>query len=193
MREANIINSNYDLSKLDALEPHAWEAKDLISKMFSRNPKLRPDATSVMIHPFFWPPEKRLAFLLDVSDHFEAEPREPPSPHLQLLETNTAGVLGPDWYQRIDQILIDNLGKYRKYSGQKMLDLLRALRNKKHHYQDLPKEVQDHLGGLPEGFLNYFLGRFPGLLGHCYYTVKECGLEQTTRFGGYFRAPEEHA
>ena len=83
-----------------------------------------------MIHPFFWLPEKRLNFLVDVSDHFEWEPRDPPSYHLQVLEHNAANVMGANFLRRLDRAFVDTLGKQRKYTGTKMLDLLRALRNK---------------------------------------------------------------
>ena len=83
-----------------------------------------------MIHPFFWSAEKRLNFLVDVSDHFEWEPRDPPSHDLQILEATGPEVLGTDFLRRLDKAFIDTLGKQRKYTGSKMLDLLRALRNK---------------------------------------------------------------
>ena len=84
----------------------------------------------VMIHPFFWSAEKRLNFLVDVSDHFEWEPRDPPSSNLQMLESVAPQVLGTDFLRRLDRAFIDTLGRQRKYVGVKMLDLLRALRNK---------------------------------------------------------------
>lgn len=84
----------------------------------------------MLTHPYFWPPASRLSFLQDVSDRFEVEPKEPPSPLLIRLEQNAHLVVGPDWYKRIDKSLLDNLGKYRKYDGASVRDLLRALRNK---------------------------------------------------------------
>ncbi len=86
-----------------------------------------------MIHPFFWSAEKRLNFLVDVSDHFEWEQREPPSAHLLRLEAAAPHVLqaaGGDFLRRLDRAFVDTLGKQRKYQGTKLLDLLRALRNK---------------------------------------------------------------
>lgn len=83
-----------------------------------------------MIHPYFWSPSKRLGFLQDASDRFEVEERDPPSALLQRLEQNAVQIIGPDWYKRIDRILVENLGKYRKYDGSRIRDLLRALRNK---------------------------------------------------------------
>ena len=84
----------------------------------------------MLMHPYFWTPSQRLAFLQDASDRFEIEERDPPSPLLKVLERSAAKVVGPDWYRRIDRMLLDNLGKYRKYDGGSIRDLLRALRNK---------------------------------------------------------------
>ncbi|KAK6052348.1 hypothetical protein COOONC_10147 [Cooperia oncophora] len=35
------------------------------------------------------------------------------------------------------------------------------MRNKKHHYRELPEEVQKSLGRIPNEFLCYFTSRFP--------------------------------
>lgn len=83
-----------------------------------------------MAHPFFWTTTQRLAFLQDASDRFEIEERDPPSPLLQTLETDAANVIGKDWYKRIDRVVVNDLGRYRKYDGKRVRDLLRALRNK---------------------------------------------------------------
>jgi serine/threonine-protein kinase/endoribonuclease IRE1 len=149
----------------------------------------RPDATNVMIHPFFWSADKRLQFLVDVSDHFEFEVRDPPSPHLQILEDNAQQILGVDFLRRLDKQFVDTLGKQRKYTGSKMLDLLRALRNKRNHYQDMPENVKEHVGPLPEGYLHYWASKFPLLLLHGYYVVTSCQLQQNPRFKSYFAPP----
>jgi serine/threonine-protein kinase/endoribonuclease IRE1 len=146
-----------------------------------------------MLHPFFWSPAKRLNFLVDVSDQFEWEPRDPPSAKLRILE-DVAGpeTIGPsgDFLKKLDRAFIDTLGKQRKYTGNKMLDLLRALRNKKNHYQDMPDHVKKLVGPLPEGYLQYWVCRFPMLLLQCYFTVKHCDMAQEPRFRPYFEEPE---
>jgi len=102
-----------------------------------------------------------------------------------MLESRGPEVLGGDWYKRLDKAFIENLGKYRKYNGASILDLLRALRNKKHHYQDLPGNVQVALGPLPQGFLSYFTSRFPLLLLHAYYLAK-AELSHENIFHAYY-------
>jgi len=56
--------------------------------------------------------------------------RDPKEPGLVALETNAIKVVGPDWHKRLDRVFNENLGKYRKYDGRSVQDLLRALRNK---------------------------------------------------------------
>lgn len=68
----------------------------------------------------------------------------------------------------------------------RLLDLLRALRNKRYHYADMPEDVKRRVGPLFEGYLNYWCRKFPRLLMTCYEVVHECGLESSDRFKGYF-------
>lgn len=83
-----------------------------------------------MIHPFFWNPARRLAFLQDASDRFEIMCRDPREPELIELEKGAFSVVGNDWHSRLDKVFIENLGKFRKYDGKSVQDLMRALRNK---------------------------------------------------------------
>ncbi|KAI9824338.1 MAG: bifunctional endoribonuclease/protein kinase ire1 [Phylliscum demangeonii] len=189
MREANIVKGQYNLSQLQELANYGYEATALIEAMLDHNPRRRPDAHTVMIHPFFWSAEKRLNFLVDVSDHFEWEPRDPPSANLQALEETALEVLGTDFLKRLDRAFIETLGKQRKYTGSRMLDLLRALRNKKNHFEDMPEHVRAHVGPLPEGYLQYWTVRFPMLLLQCYYVIVRCRLEELPRFKAYFALP----
>jgi hypothetical protein len=49
---------------------------------------------------------------------------------LVMLEAGAVDVVGKDWYSRLDKTVTSNLGKYRKYKGNSVRDLLRAMRNK---------------------------------------------------------------
>ncbi|KAH0300328.1 kinase-like protein, partial [Aureobasidium melanogenum] len=159
MRELNIKKNNLqNMHKLD-LGSDSEEPRQLITAMLAHNPEDRPSAQQVLCHPFFWSPKKRLDFLCDVSDHFEHEPRDPPSPHLCYLESYSDMVISTskdkDWQRKLDRQFLDTLGKQRKYNGTKMLDLLRALRNKKNHYEDMSADVKKRV---PDFAYGLFLG-----------------------------------
>ena len=186
MREVNIRKGKYNLQHLDALGDVAFEAHDLISSMLCANPKERPTAREVMSHPFFWPAKKRLAFLCDVSDHFEKEPRDPPSEALSELERWAPHTIRGDFLKSLPKDFVESLGKQRKYTGAKMLDLLRALRNKKNHYEDMSDSLKRAVGPLPEGYLGFWTRRFPNLLISCWNVVYSVQWDDADRFREYY-------
>lgn len=151
-----------------------YESIDLISKIISHDPSQRPNTGKILKHPLFWSFSKRLEFLLKVSDRFEIEKRDPPSPLLLKLEEHAKAVHNGNWHKLLnDDEFMDNLGKYRKYSPEKLMDLLRAMRNKYHHYNDMPESLQLKMAPLPDGFYKYFNDKFPKLLMEIYYVVEE--------------------
>jgi serine/threonine-protein kinase/endoribonuclease IRE1 len=186
MREVNIRKGYFNLGLLDVLGDFAWEAKDLIGAMLNSDPKRRPSARDVMAHPFFWSAKKRLAFLCDVSDHFEKEPRDPPSPALATLESFASGVTKGDFLRILPKDFVDSLGKQRKYTGSRLLDLLRALRNKKNHYEDMPDSLKRSVGPLPDGYLAFWTVKFPKLLLVCWNVVYDVEWDSTDRFREYY-------
>jgi serine/threonine-protein kinase/endoribonuclease IRE1 len=189
MREANIVKGLYNIDDLQSLGDYQWEAKDLIKSMLAHNPRDRPDATTVLNHPFFWSAEDRLDFLCQVSDRFEFEPRDPPSWALLHLESYAPAIItneGGDFLRILPREFRDTLGKQRKYNGEKVLDLLRALRNKKNHYEDIPEAVKEKLGGLPRGYLSFWSTRFPNLLMACHKIVAEVGWDGRDRFRKFY-------
>ncbi|EPY51006.1 IRE protein kinase Ire1 [Schizosaccharomyces cryophilus OY26] len=184
--ESNILKGEFNLEELDLMGEYGALAIDLISEMISFSPKDRPSIESIINHPFFWDYAKKLDFLIDVSDRFEVEERDPPSPLLQCLENNAQLVVGENWMADLHSSLIDNLGRYRKYDGSKVLDILRVLRNKRHHYQDLPENVRAILGSVPDGFTAYFTEKFPSLLLHCFHVIKAEIIDEP-QFKRYFQ------
>lgn len=187
MREGNIIKGEYDLSILLTKCPHdQYESIDLISSLIHANPAMRPNTTKILAHPLFWSNTKRLEFLLKVSDRFEIERRDPPSALLLELEKHALMVHNLDWHTQLaDDEFLENLGKYRKYQTTKLMDLLRAIRNKYHHYNDMPVSLQEKMAPLPNGFYQYFNNKFPHLLMEIYYCVEE-NLKHEYVFSEYF-------
>lgn len=193
-REWNIKHNKRNLEPLSRWSD-AYEPMQLIGSMLAYEPANRPGAHEVLHHPYFWEPETRLLFLCDCSDHFEREPRGTwdnayagDSDNLKLLENRLDEIVGSrcDFLSKLDKVFVDSLGKQRKYSGNRVLDLLRAFRNKKNHYEDMPEHVKRLVGPLPDGYLSYWTNRFPRLLMACHEVVREAGLMQSDRFKRYY-------
>merc|ERR1712083_1288589 len=56
-------------------------------------------------------------------------------------------------------------------------DLLRAIRNKKHHYRELTEDAKALYGAMPGEFSDYWTSRFPRLLMHSYKAMQCCKME----------------
>ncbi|CAH2044320.1 unnamed protein product [Thlaspi arvense] len=159
-RDINILNDRKDLFLIESLP----EAVHLLSGLLHPDPDSRPRAQEVLHHPLFWNSDMRLSFLRDASDRVELENREEESQLLDALESTAAVTLNGRWDEKLDSIFLDNIGRYRRYKFDSIRDLLRVIRNKLNHYRELPRELQQLLGSVPEGFDSYFSSRFPKLL-----------------------------
>ncbi|XP_028263825.1 serine/threonine-protein kinase/endoribonuclease IRE1 [Parambassis ranga] len=184
-RQVNILSGEYSLSHFMEDIHDDVIAQDLIEQMICAVAESRPSTACVLKHPFFWSPEKQLLFFQDVSDRIEKEPAD--SPIVVRLETAGRSVVRTNWRMHISVPLQTDLRRFRTYKGNSVRDLLRAMRNKKHHYHELPPEVQETLGELPEGFVSYFTSRFPRLLMHTYTALHICAHERL--FHPYYLSP----
>ncbi|EPS61092.1 hypothetical protein M569_13708, partial [Genlisea aurea] len=167
-RDINISKNKFDLFLVE----HIPEAADIISRLLNPVACERPSAGEVLRHPLFWNAETRLLFLRDCSDRLELEDmaKTAGSDLLKSLESIAPVALGGGgrWSDRMEAAFLDNVRRYRKYRFDSVRDLLRVIRNKMNHYGELPPEIQNIIGGFPEGFDAYFGSRFPGLLIHVY-------------------------
>ncbi|KAK6481701.1 serine/threonine-protein kinase/endoribonuclease IRE1 [Huso huso] len=175
-RQANILSGAYTL---DHFMEDFYEdviAEHLIMQMISSKPQERPSTSCVLKHPFFWSREKQLQFFQDVSDRIEKEPAE--GLIVNRLESGARTVVRTNWRMHISIPLQTDLRKFRTYKGNSVRDLLRAMRNKKHHYHELPLDVQATLGEVPDQFVQYFTSRFPRLLLHTHSAMRICAHER---------------
>jgi serine/threonine-protein kinase/endoribonuclease IRE1 len=69
--------------------------------------------------------------------------------------------------------VLEDAGRYRSYDFASVRDLLRLVRNKRHHFHELPAAAQAVLAPLPGGLLRYVEAAFPALLMHCYAAASE--------------------
>ncbi|VDO98820.1 unnamed protein product [Soboliphyme baturini] len=177
-RQVNIIighdeiDDTYTLTELYKLTFLCAESRCLIKQMVSHSRTSRPSAKEILKHPVFWTSEKRLQFLQDVSDRIENE--DIFSPVVRNLERGSSVVTANDWRLQLCPALQEDLRKFRTYRGRSLRDLLRAIRNKRHHYQELPEELRTAIGSIPDDFIAYFTDRFPNLIMHVYGAMSIC-------------------
>jgi len=178
-REANIMRNKQSTNEL---REASLAAHDLVLSMISRDPSRRPTAKGVCEHPFFWNSQKKLAFLCDISDRIESESQivgEGKDPvtyfgaNIFAIEKYAAEVVGTAWDKCLDPDLISNVSKFRSYDPSSVRDCLRLIRNKHHHYDELPAGVKERVGSNPDGLLSYFESKFPRILMHCYSISKD--------------------
>lgn len=180
-REANIMKNE---PSTIALEKISVEASDLVCSMIARDPKQRPTAAQVCLHPFFWDAARRLAFLCQLSDRLEATSptlAESTDSSLQrqtnvdpfLVDRNAATVVGSSWDKNLDEGLLSNVSRFRTYDPSSVRDLLRLIRNKYHHFDELPEDVKLRLGPNPTDLITYFQRLFPGLVMHCFRVCRD--------------------
>lgn len=181
-RDINVVKNNADLFLVECIP----ESMDLFSRLLDPNCDVRPKASEVFYHPFFWDSELRLSFLRDTSDRVELEDREINSDLLKALESTAPVALVTKWDEKMEPAFLNNIGKYRRYKFNSVRDLLRVMRNKLNHYRELPLEIQEILGPVPEGFNDYFASRFPKLLIEVYKVMYEYCKEEES-FSKYFK------
>ena len=79
--------------------------------------------------------------MLDLSDGLEREDNKAVpydiSTLLAAIEVDLWNVVGYSWEKKLDNDLLGDIVKYRKYNTNSVCDLLRVIRNKRHHYHDL--------------------------------------------------------
>ncbi|XP_015588609.1 serine/threonine-protein kinase/endoribonuclease IRE1 [Cephus cinctus] len=179
-RQANILCGESYLSELQGISESDRElALVLVKAMIAENPGDRPPATAVHKYPIFWNAAQVLGFFQDISDRVEKD--DPSSPALLSLEKRSRRVVQNDWRSHIDHEVATDLRRYRSYRGESVRDLLRALRNKKHHYRELTPAAQESLGEIPERFTEYWLSRFPRLLCHVWCAMQGFRNEPTLK------------
>ncbi|XP_058425829.1 serine/threonine-protein kinase/endoribonuclease IRE2 isoform X2 [Diceros bicornis minor] len=202
-RQANILAGAPCLAHLEEEAHDRVVARDLVEAMLSPLPQARPSARQVQAHPFFWSRAKQLQFFQDVSDWLEKESEQ--GALVMALEAGGCEVVQGNWHKHISVPLQTGRGqteggpgglrgpagtalpvislpppdlrRFRTYKGTSVRDLLRAMRNKKHHYRELPVEVQQALGHVPDSFVQYFTSRFPRLLLHTHHAMRSCASE----------------
>ena len=152
-RDDNILKKEPHLDVLDSCP----EAMDLITTMLEKDPGRRPTIDEVIDHPFWWNQRQKLQFLIELSDRMENEDRQEDKTLIRSFESVASKATGGNWGARLDPLLVTNLGQYRKYTFTSLRDLLRVVRNKHNHFRELPVDLRNLMGPVPEGYYGYAL------------------------------------
>ncbi|GMH71808.1 hypothetical protein TrLO_g20 [Triparma laevis f. longispina] len=164
-RENNIIlGKPVELRKLLSKNPLAY---NLVKSMVQHDYKLRPTASQVLKHPFFWSKTKRMQFICDFSDRLEIEGAV--SKLGLKVEVAAADIISTNFTNKMEPKLLNDAAKYRSYDPASVVDCLRFIRNKRNHEDSIPSDVKQKIGSLWE----YFENLFPGLVGRCWEVSKK--------------------
>lgn len=174
-RQSNISANDCNL---EGAKNHCLKA--LLRAMLNEIPERRPPVRAVLRHPYFWDDNTVLNFLVDASDRVDKADADD---QIRILIETNAKHITTGWLSEIDIAVRDNLRAHREYF-ENMCDLLRAVRNKRTHFQELPAEVQHLMGPPPHAFLHYWSCRFPSLLHHTWRQMHCCAKEHT--FAKYY-------
>ncbi|KAH7643782.1 serine/threonine-protein kinase/endoribonuclease ire1-like protein [Dermatophagoides farinae] len=185
-RQTAILNGQADLNRLNSEDDICL--RSLVEPMIDQKVDNRPPIDAIVKHPYFWNEQQSLQFMQDVSDRFECEQSD--SELIRTLEQGSLDVCRGDWRRCITIELQEDLRKFRSYKGHSVRDLLRAIRNKRHHYHELDASVQRSLGSIPNEFSRYFTCRFPRLIIHSYIALQSCSNEDVFRH--YYYTNTQH-
>jgi serine/threonine-protein kinase/endoribonuclease IRE1 len=168
----------------------------LIEKMICSKPEKRISARAALNHPCFWTDERKLNFLCDVSDQLGKEKQQDivyrkleslkkiifhseklyailsPKKLTSLLSSSTLND-NPEWHKVLDDAIVQNVQKFRKYDYTHVWDLLRLIRNIKSHFREYDQQLQDMMKPYPDGIFAYFSAKYPNLFYQVYITVEQ--------------------
>ncbi|CAB3999420.1 serine threonine- kinase endoribonuclease IRE1-like [Paramuricea clavata] len=164
--ERRIVDMQIQLDR--ALNP---EATNFLQYLLNQDPSKRPPAKVLLHHPFLWSEKKKIEFLKAVGDQPEAAvPTNYRNyPLEQRLQTTSIGRNGSAWNLRMNALFaeITTAWKQKKYRTNKVIDLLRFIRNAYVHKQERSLKLQEDLDN------NIFLQLYPSLVLDVFYVVQD--------------------
>ena len=154
------------------------EVTSFLHSLLTKDPFKRPRAEYLNQHPFLWSDRKKIEFLKAVGDQPEAAyPAENANSELeQRLQTTQTGqsVSIVTWDRSIAKIYheMTRAWKQKKYRTDKVIDLIRFIRNAYAHKQERSLQSQQHLDD------NIFTRKFPSLVLDVFGVVQKLKLDE---------------
>lgn len=99
----------------------------------------------VIHHPFFWSPDEKLAFLVEASDQVQGCSE---SMKIELEKRAGKVIDGKSWYTKLHRNHLTHitrpksLGARTHYTDGLLSELIRLIRNTRHHYREEPPYIQ---------------------------------------------------
>ncbi|CRK97427.1 CLUMA_CG010816, isoform A [Clunio marinus] len=146
---------------------------DMIKRMMKPNENARPNINEIKSHPYFWEVDKIAKMIINVSKMFEDNNGSNQDFKMKLERTKKQ-VIGGNWKSKIDNEILEEICKHRMYDGQKLYQLVQAIRNILVH-QTSPV-IADNMGTTIEDILEYWLKKFPKLVVHLWQVAKDHNL-----------------
>lgn len=165
--------------------------KHLILIMTKKEHDQRPSMYCLCFHPYFWTCQKILDFLMDVSNRLELRD-DCALRAISALQEDSEAVTQGNWVTSLDLVVQMTLPHRNRmsYNENSVPDLIRALRNKKNHYDDMSLAAKQALGSLPGGYTGYWINKFPKLLLHVYLKWYKSGLYAEDNFKQFYPDPK---
>lgn len=130
--EKNIDEGKYSLDEVKDVV-----AKDLIEMMITKEATERPKVEECLEHPFFWTPERKVEYLINIGNKDEVAKYEGADP--LLISSLKKGAGDGSWKDKFPSDLVKKLDG-RKPHPETTLGLLRFYRNAKvHHAEEAAK------------------------------------------------------
>ena len=170
--ERNIVDNPPNLDR--ALRA---EVTNFLHNLLSKYPLKRPPATHLSLHPYLWSDRKKIEFLKAVGDQREATyPAEHVNSELErrLQKTPTGqDVEIHPWRHKIKKLYDEmiNAWKRKHYRTDKLIDLIRFIRNAYAHKQERSPQGQQDL------LENIFIQVYPSLVLDVFGVVQELGFD----------------
>lgn len=155
--------------------------------MTKEDPFERPTLACLRNHPYFWSNEKILEFFVSISNRLELRD-DNSNMARNFLQENCSEVIKGNWLNALDEMVKSTLPHRNRmnYNGHSVEELLRALRNKKNHYDDMTSAAKHILGPIPDRFTSYWIDKFPLLLLHVYKKFYKSGIHSEKNFASFY-------
>ena len=176
---AHVIERNIEEMQIHLHNALHAEAISFFQNILKEDPSRRPPVNMLIHHPFLWSESKKIEFLKAVGDQPEAEnPTTHSNSALEqgLQKTQTGRNLSTAHWNVPIQSLYDEVTKAWKrksYRTNKLIDLIRFIRNAYAHRQDKSLRVREDLDK------NIFLHKYPCLVLDVLDVVQKLGYDET--------------